>query len=502
MIKFVCRLIITSVLVTLCFAEAQELLNTQALIPVDWTLNTIWTGSTTLRQIDIGNHLKGISDDTFRLFTVQSASPQMVLLFTDISVALPMVWRCDTVEISPAGYFGACIGDVDRDNDNDLVYIRFATPYYLFRRYWETASSTWVIETIATTSAASWAMDVGDADNNDFADDIIYSTGVTSSSHLYRTFWNGSTWQNSVIWSGDGRTIQGIAIGNFDASNGDSNEIVVATAGSSSDGGRVLRIKWTGSLWDTITLWKAPDNASFTNIAIGDFDTTNTGDEIAVANGLGPGSMARGSVIEVYGSGASWSQRPIFTPTVSTNAWGLAIGDVITTNPGDEVVFANSLNAPYEVRAVYGAGSNWSNELIYNIGGATYGIVIGDVNRYRSLNQEIAIAGNRIVYEAEQQAGGGIIVTNTSNIIQSPIIVLPNPASNMLTVKCNNNSFTNPVTIKLYNTVGRVVKSYVKQGLIQNKSYKIDISSVRSGIYLLRFSSGSLNAIKTVVITQ
>ena len=497
----VCGLMFVLVLVALCFAEPQDILNTQSPLPVNWTLNTIWTGSQTLRQIDVGNHLKGISDDTFRLFTVQSAAPQMVLLFTDVSTALPMQWRCDTIESSIAGYLGAGIGDVNRDGDNDLVYIRFATPYYLFCRYWENISSTWAIETITATSASSWAMDVGDADNNGFTDDIIYSTGVTTSSRLYRAYWTGSVWQNSLIWSGDGRTIQGIVIGNFDTSNGDSNEIAVATAGSTTDGGRVVRIKWNGNLWDTLTIWKAPDNASFTNVAIGNFDSTNMGNEIAVANGLGPGSMARGAVIEVYGSGTTWSQRPIFTPTVSNNAWGIAIGDVITTNPLDEVVFANSTNAPYEVRAIYGAGTNWSNELIFNIGGATYGIVISDVNRHRTLNQEIAIAGNRIVYEAEEQPSGGITVSDLNSFIKSQMVIIPNPTKNILLVRYNG-LLANPTQITLYNTAGRLVRSYTLNGFGQNRSYKIDISSIPSGVYLIRLESGEINATKVIVINK
>jgi hypothetical protein len=496
MIKFICSLILT--FITLSTASPYD---TQSSMPVDWSINTIWSGSATLRQIDIDNHLKGINDDTFRVFTVQAAAPRMVLLFTDTSTALPMQWRCDTLEISPVGYYGACIGDVDRDGDNDLVYIRSATPYFLFRQYWNSTGSTWITETITSTTGGNWGMDVGDADNNGYTDDIIYSAGVTSSSRLNRAYWTGSAWQNSEIWSGDGRTIQGIAIGNFDSSNGDSNEIVVATAGSTTNGGRVMRIKWNGSIWDTMTMWKAPDNSSFTNVAIGNIDTTNLGNEVVVANGLGPGSMARGAIIEVYGSGTTWSQRPIFTPTASTNAWGLTVGDVMTTNPGDEVIFANSLGPPYEVRAVYGAGSNWSNELIYNIGGSSFGIVTGNVNKHRTLNQEIAIAGNGIVYEAEQQPSGGITVINTNQLTQSNIVIMPNPTKNILFVKYNG-LLANPPHITLYNTAGRLVKCYTLNGFDQNQSYKIDVSSIPSGIYLMRLVSGEIKTTKVIVINR
>ncbi|MEO0091937.1 MAG: T9SS type A sorting domain-containing protein [candidate division WOR-3 bacterium] len=469
--------------------------------PVDWSINPIWSGSATLRQIDIDNHLKSPDDDTFRIFTVQSASPRFVLLFTDVSSSLPMQWRCETLEMSPNGSYGARIGDVDRNGVNDLVYIRSATPYYLFRRYWDITNSYWVQETICQTNGANWALDVADADNNGFTDDIIYSAGVTSSSRVYRAYWTGSQWQNSELWSGDGRTIQGIAIGNFDQSNGDSNEIVVATAGTSADGGRVVRIKWNGLTWDTLTLWKCPDNASFTNVAIGDIDSTNPGNEIVLANGLGPGSMIRGAIIELFGSGTNWYQRPIFIPQSSTNAWGLAIGDVMTTNPGEEVIFANSLGPPYEVRTVFGSGDSWSNELIFAIGGATYGIVTGDVNKHRTINQEIAIAGNSSVYEAEQLISGNISISNTTPLLQQRIIIAPNPTKNLLSVKCADVPFS-LFKIALYNSVGRLIKSFPVNETDNTHCLQFNIADIPNGVYILRFVSKDIKEEKVLVINR
>ncbi|MEO0131875.1 MAG: T9SS type A sorting domain-containing protein [candidate division WOR-3 bacterium] len=450
------------------------------LAQVSWVVNPIWYGSATLRQIALGNHLKGPLDDTFRLFTVQSAAPRLVLLFTDTATTLPMAWRVETLEVSPSGYYGAGIGDVDRDGKNDLIYCRFSSPYYLFRRFWNDSTNTWQLETLATLTGANWALAIGDADNNGWNDDIIYSAGVTANSRLYRTYWTGTAWQTEVIWAGDGRTIQGVAIGDFDSANGDSNEIVAVTAGSYADGGRVIRIRFSASGWDTLTLWKK-DSTSLTNVAIGDFDSTHPGKEIAVANGLGPGSLARGAVIAVLGSDTSWQARPLYIPPASNNAWGLAIGDVMTGNPGEEIVFANSLNPPYVVRVIYGAGDTWTTDSIFTIGGSTFGIVIGDVNRHRPTNLEIAIAGNAAVYEAEEYIAGGIRI-NAHNSRTSELTLFPNPAQEYLFLSL-------PADIDLSQTTLYVVNSLGQKLLTINKSpattmtLAVPLKNISNGIY-------------------
>ena len=54
-----------------------------------WANHWLWEGNATLREIDIGTKIKGVTDDTIRLFTVQSASPRQALLFTDTSSSTP-----------------------------------------------------------------------------------------------------------------------------------------------------------------------------------------------------------------------------------------------------------------------------------------------------------------------------------------------------------------------------------------------------------------------------
>ncbi len=434
MLKKIFLFSLITLLCSLAIAQVPEALRNSAsgsFRPTLWDTNRVWTGGggqATIRQIAIGNQLKGPTDDTFRLFTVQSGNPRMVLLFTDVSTAPPMQWRCDTLEIAPDGYVGARIGDVDRDGDNDLIYARSSSPYYIFHRYWDGA--TWAQETIAPVIGANAGMAIGDADNDGNADEIIYSAGFDTLSRLHRAYWTGSAWQIDTIWWGDSRTIQGVAIGDFDADFA-GNEIVVVTAGSYADGGRAIRIHWSGGIWDTLTLWKATDSVSLTDVAIGDFDSNNSGNEIAVGNSLTAGSLARGAVIEICGSGLTWNANPIFIPTGNENGNALAIGDILDTHDGAEVVSATAGMGPgytYAVRAIYGSGSEWNNEMIFNIGSSSYGIAIGEVNKYRTLNQEIALTRTGRVFEAEQKILTGPLILNVNNtprvaLSSEPVIV-------------------------------------------------------------------------------
>jgi hypothetical protein len=373
-----------------------------------WDTIMIFQGSTTLRRVAIGNHIKSSTDDTIRIFTVQSVGTRMVLLFTDTSSALPMKWRSDILETSGAGFMQVGIGDVDRNGVNDLVYARSSTPYRLKRAYWD--NNNWAYDSITTMTGSSWAMTVGDADNDGYNDDIIYAQGVTANCHLMHAHYNGTTWDISQIWAGDGSTMQGVAIADFDAGY-PGNEIV--TAG----GGRVMRIRWTGSAWDTLTLWQVPANGSFCAVAIGNFDSQNVGNEIAVGNGLGPGSMAIGAVIEIYGSGDNWQARPIFTPDTNENCWGLASGDFLSTNPGEELVKSGSFS--YYVRAIWGAGDTWHNEIMFEIPGSSYGAAVGNINKHRPYNDEIVLTGNYQVIETEERI---TLVPFISNISHHPLV--------------------------------------------------------------------------------
>jgi hypothetical protein len=370
----------------------------------NWANHLVYDGlaSATLRDIVICRKIKGATDDTIRLFTVQSAAPRNVMLMTDTSTSstTPMEnrWIADTLYQPGTGFYSAAVGDVDRDGDTDLIFGRSSSPYRLLWKYW-TGTGWNTDDTLITTNGTSgyiYDISIGDANNDGNADDIIYTNGYA----VMRAWWNGSSWDTLRLWVGNASTCYGVAIGDFDANHA-GNEIVAVTYGPTGSA-EVMEIMWNSgtSTWDLNQIFLAPADWNFYSVRIGDFDSSNPGNEIAIGAG-GTITATGGAIFEVYGSGTSWSYQVLYTPSVYTYVYDLDIGDCLDENPGAEIVFPG-YSSPYETRVVYGSGSTWSDQVIFSTGYTSYGVDVGDVDRYRTANDEIAVTGNYDVFEAEQ----------------------------------------------------------------------------------------------------
>jgi hypothetical protein len=361
-----------------------------------WDTTRIYTGTADFYDVAIGNKLKGVSDDTVRVFTAQTASPYNVLLFTDISSAPPMNWRTDVIRVENRAMRGVAIGDPDRDGDNDLLYGRSATPYRLKRAYW--TGSAWATDTIGPSAAYTYPgpiydIAIGDADNDGNKDDIIVATGTGY--HVFRVRWNGTSWDTTRIFNGSSTigSMYGVAIGDFDTTY-PGNEVVAVTYSQ-----RVYRIRWTGTTWDATLIYLAPIAERFYDVAVGDFDADNPGNEI-VLNNAGLPNQA-GAVIELYGAGDNWTAKALYTPST----WGadgeIAIGDFYAFHPGAEIAAV----AGTQARLVYGSGNSWNSESIPTFGTNTRGVAVGDLNKYHSKGPilELALGSNKCVFEAEER---------------------------------------------------------------------------------------------------
>lgn len=401
--KILCWTVPALVLFTLNFSVAQNLIYPN---PANWDTIRIYSqASGTFQKIAIGDRLKGINDDTFRIATGQSPLNRNAIILTDTSSAPPMKWRADIPFTGDGtnGILSVAIGNVDGDGINEVIFGQAGGN--LKRVKW--ISNSWNVTQIDSQGGQVYDIAIGDADNNGIQD-IIFARY----NYVFRSYWTGSSWQTNQIWSGDGSICQGVAISDFDTAFA-GNEIVAVTYS-----GKAIRIRWNGSSWDTLTMYYN-STCSFYDPVIGDFDSLNPGNEIVFGNGTA--TPTQGSVIELFGAGTNWSTTKIFTPSLGEAHQNLTIGDVLDEHLGLEVISIGISSQAY-VRVIYGSGSNWSSQLIISFPQTpANGIAIGNINKYRSYNQEIVFARNTILYEAEQRIPPGPTITN---VYHSPKIPL------------------------------------------------------------------------------
>jgi hypothetical protein len=362
-----------------------------------WDSTTVFHAtSVTKYDVAVGNKLKGASDDTVRIVTTQSASPYRVILSTDRSTALPMVWSTDSIYTDVAGNRGCAIGDVDGDGQNEIIIGRAASPYGLRMIKW--SGSAWVTTVIFSSTLSVdgiiYDIAIGDADNNIATpNDIVFTTG---SYGVKKARWNGATFDTTrLLYNTSSSYFSGVAIGDFDNTYA-GNEIVAVTYNQ-----YVYRIRWTGAAWDATQIYYNATDYDYYDVAVGDFDNTNPGAEIAINNGYNYASG--GAVQEVYGSGATWAMRNLGYNPSNWGSWGeIAVGDFYSGNPGAEIVAVSGSGSAYEARLVYGSGTTWYNEKIMGTGSSAYGVATGNLNRYRT-GDELAVGGNYKVWEAQEK---------------------------------------------------------------------------------------------------
>ncbi|MCS7257823.1 MAG: right-handed parallel beta-helix repeat-containing protein, partial [candidate division WOR-3 bacterium] len=367
------------------------------------------TPSGTFRDVAVARYFKGPEDDTVRIFTVMSTAPFYAMLFNDTTTNPPLKvatsgWQIHGnngrfIDSSPAGFWGAAVGDVDNDDVTDMVYGEAAAPYRLIRTYWNGIS--WSREVITTLNGAIRDIAIGDADNNG-APDIVVAAGNS----VYRIRRSGSTWQRDSLYSESYR-ISGVAVGDYNPAYPGYEIIAVSYSP------QVRRIHWTGSNWfiSQPANWP-PGIVRLDDVAIGDFDPDSVGNEVIIINGYNFESY--GNVWICYFRGQSFYYSPLGA-WFHSSGWGqegeVQIGDVYELSGGNEVLLVpGNATGTYAVPMVLWRQRTSADSVIFwiralpNTGGNTYGIAIGDVNKHRrSLSQELVITGNNRVYECEQR---------------------------------------------------------------------------------------------------
>ncbi len=386
--------------------EAEEALRAQQPAPPPppgeqdavWFTKEIGYIDETGRDMALGAYFKGPTDDSVRVISVSSTTPYPIVALVDTALAAPgLEFRTDVLENSAYMNYGCAVGDIHPDGYTDIVYGRYSSSYALRKISW--VGGAWVAADIFTASASIYDIAIGDADNDAVADDIIYAGG-TSSYGAGRCYWGGSSWVNAPIYSGS-YTVYGVAIGDCDPTLA-GNEVYLSCYGRT-----VVKLWWNGtSFTPTVYTVGATTSISFYDIAIGNFDQTNGAQaEIALYNGYTPYNY--GAVHELYYNGG-WLNRILYT-SVSSPTWStygeIAVGDFIDANSCDEIVAVSGGGTQYNARAIYSTngGTSWLNEQVGYAGGTCYGVAVGNVNKWRSHNQEVAFSGSSATFfEAEQ----------------------------------------------------------------------------------------------------
>ncbi|MEO0075128.1 MAG: fibronectin type III domain-containing protein, partial [candidate division WOR-3 bacterium] len=455
------RLLLTLVLLglmTIAFAEVKDegLITPIQYVPdkpqtVDtmkiMTQYTATYNTGTLRDIAVGVGLKGALDDTVRFFIANSASPRRQLLYTDTSTAGPIfrtAWRAEMIESSAVGFHAAAIGDANNDGIPEIIFGRSSTPYRLKRAQWD--GSNWQVDTIAQVASYIYDIAIGDPDN-DGLNEIYFTNGTA----LMKCFWNTgtSTWDTVRIWTSSAGTIYGVAIGNADP-NKTGNELYVCTYGQTvkqwhSVGGAALNYAPIDSFYADV---------DFYDIAVGDYDPLNPGDEIAINNGYAYATY--GNIFLLRNDGTTWWR----TRFILYSAWG-TLGEVNIGGPvfdffnGNVMIFTPGSVSGMPI-ALWKDGESYYYWPLPSMGGPIYsGIGIGNINKWRTTangSQEVVMAGGAtgsqfpFLYQQSLQNNNDVAVIGVG-FANAPVVA---GDSAIVQVTIENTGYTTQTSIDVY----------------------------------------------------
>ena len=221
-----------------------------------------------------------------------------------------------------------------------------------------------------------------------------------------------------------------------------------------------FKLNCTDSIWNegyvnSIFTINTPD---FNNDVTGYFDI-NGG--VTISNNFNNSGY-------IYHSGSILVENDFFNCNNS-------VGNAITDFSGIFCIMGDMNNCVND--SIYGPGVMSINESSNN-----YGVIAGS-GLYKTANGTFTVLGN---FSATLGTGtcGGVGINENTTI---KMTCFPNPASNQLTVLCDEAG-----PFKIITITGRVVL----EGNLSNKSTHIDISMLEMGMYTMRYKNSKLLFIK------
>ncbi len=412
----------------------------------NWTSNYILNSSAnngTRRDIAIGKYIKGTADETTRVVCPlwNASSNNVVSMFTDTStVPSVMKWRSENIQTQPNGLGASsvAIGDVDGDGQNEIVFGQLNTTgssQAVALKCAKWVGGNWNIVTIATRTVGTdfgiREVVIGDADNNPATNNEVFAV---AGPYLLRAIYSAGSWTEATLVTHPSplnARISSVTIGRFDDRFGTDN-CVAATISPWNNQYGFIELHYNGVTYDTMShYW--PGSQYWYDIACGDIDASIPGEELVVNNG---GDLANShAVYQVWVNAAGIAQTwGLYKPPTSSG-WGnyadIAVGDFCTQHPGAEVVAVPG-TVVASARALwgdyYGSGQAWSEVVFTPTTGWTCGVAVGNFNKWRDRNEEIAIASSDDIYLIEQSWP-----TNDLAVIQvwagTPPLVIGQPAT-------------------------------------------------------------------------
>ncbi|MCK4444139.1 MAG: hypothetical protein KAW09_06320 [Thermoplasmata archaeon] len=178
---------------------------------------------------------------------------------------------------------------------------------------------------------------------------------------------SSSTYTVTTMWTDTG-WLYDVAVGDFDTSNA-GNEVVV-----SGDSGNATMLTGSGSTWTATTMWTAPIGPpnSIRHVAIGDVDSSHSGNEVTVFD--------YHHATMLTGSGDTWNNTTIWDPPGSLHFWETDVGDFDPSNPGEEVVvvWEGAVDDIGFMEKINGSGSSWTVTRMNLENPVMRGVAVGD----------------------------------------------------------------------------------------------------------------------------
>ena len=197
---------------------------------------------------------------------------------------------------------------------------------------------------------------------------------------------------------------------------------------------------------------------------------------------------------------------------------GTFLNQLFTGNFPQQIQFDPVLPGAF-LNAMWGADQIIEFELDGTI---TKTLPLNDVRgTYRLGNGNLLATNNTGVYELDSLNGAVIQQENTGSaqyielcsasvpgiIIETvksdifKLTIAPNPAINVTAVRYSL-SMAGPVSFKLYNVTGSLVKSFTKTNPTKGGVFFIDAKTLSSGVYILRFNAGDIRVTRKMVLEK